>query len=233
MVTAGDDLVEYVGQPPFQTDRIYDTTPPGVVTGLAWTSMGGSTLYIECTAIHRNRDKEEARDDGENARTSQSQPGGTLKTTGQLGDVMRESSAIAHTFARRFVFEKAAEGSDAQAFFDANALHLHVPAGSTPKDGPSAGCTMVTAMVSLAFGKAVRPNLAMTGEVTLTGIVMPIGGVKEKTIAARRSGVTTILFPEGNRKDFAELSDDVKEGLEVHFVRTYDDVYKHALDWEV
>ena len=233
VVTAGDDLVEYVGQPPFQTDRIYDTTPPGVVTGLAWTSMGGSTLYIECTAIHRNRDKEEARDDGENARTSQSQPGGTLKTTGQLGDVMRESSAIAHTFARRFVFEKAAEGSDAQAFFDANALHLHVPAGSTPKDGPSAGCTMVTAMVSLAFGKAVRPNLAMTGEVTLTGIVMPIGGVKEKTIAARRSGVTTILFPEGNRKDFAELSDDVKEGLEVHFVRTYDDVYKHALDWEV
>ena len=92
---------------------------------------------------------------------------------------------------------------------------------------------MVTAMVSLALGKAVRPNLAMTGEVTLTGIVMPIGGVKEKTIAARRSGVTTILFPEGNRKDFAELSDDVKEGLEVHFVRTYDDVYKHALDWEV
>ena len=233
VVTAGDDLVEYVGQPPFQTDRIYDTTPPGVVTGLAWTSMGGSTLYIECTAIHQNRDKEEARDDGENARTSQSQHGGTLKTTGQLGDVMRESSAIAHTFARRFVFEKAAEGSDAQAFFDANALHLHVPAGSTPKDGPSAGCTMVTAMVSLAFGKAVRPNLAMTGEVTLTGIVMPIGGVKEKTIAARRSGVTTILFPEGNRKDFAELSDDVKEGLEVHFVRTYDDVYKHALDWEV
>jgi Lon-like ATP-dependent protease len=233
VVTAGDDLVEYVGQPPFQTDRIYDTTPPGVVTGLAWTSMGGSTLYIECTAIHRNRDKEEARDDGENARTLQSQHGGTLKTTGQLGDVMRESSTIAHTFARRFVFEKAAEGSDAQAFFDANALHLHVPAGSTPKDGPSAGCTMVTAMVSLALGKAVRPNLAMTGEVTLTGIVMPIGGVKEKTIAARRSGVTTILFPEGNRKDFAELSDDVKEGLEVHFVRTYDDVYKHALDWEV
>ena len=232
VVAAGDDLVEYVGQPPFQTDRIYDTTPPGVVTGLAWTSMGGSTLYVECTAVHRNRDGAEASDDGE-TRVPRDVSGGTLVTTGQLGDVMRESSAIAHTFARRFVSERAAEGSEVRAFFDANALHLHVPAGSTPKDGPSAGCTMVTAMVSLALGKAVRPNLAMTGEVTLTGIVMPIGGVKEKTIAARRSGVTTILFPEGNRKDFAELSDDVKEGLEVHFVRTYDDVYKHALDWEV
>ena len=232
VVAAGDDLVEYVGQPPFQTDRIYDTTPPGVVTGLAWTSMGGSTLYVECTAVHRNRDGAEASDDGE-TRAPRDVSGGTLVTTGQLGDVMRESSAIAHTFARRFVSERAAEGSEVRAFFDANALHLHVPAGSTPKDGPSAGCTMVTAMVSLATGKAVRPNLAMTGEVTLTGIVMPIGGVKEKTIAARRSGVTTILFPEGNRKDFAELSDDVKEGLEVHFVRTYDDVYKHALDWEV
>ena len=231
VVAAGDDLVEYVGQPPFQTDRIYDTTPPGVVTGLAWTSMGGSTLYVECTAVHRNRDGAEASDDGE-TRAPRDVSGGTLVTTGQLGDVMRESSAIAHTFARRFVSERAAEGSEVRAFFDANALHLHVPAGSTPKDGPSAGCTMVTAMVSLATGKAVRPNLAMTGEVTLTGIVMPIGGVKEKTIAARRSGVTTILFPEGNRKDFAELSDDVKEGLEVHFVRTYDDVYKHALDWE-
>ena len=230
VVTAGDDLVEYVGQPPFQTDRIYDATPPGVVTGLAWTSMGGSTLYVECTAVHRNRDGADDGDDGETRKSHAH--GGTLKTTGQLGDVMRESSAIAHTFARRFVSERAAEGSEARDFFDANALHLHVPAGSTPKDGPSAGCTMVTAMVSLATGKAVRPNLAMTGEVTLTGIVMPIGGVKEKTIAARRSGVTTILFPEGNRKDFAELSDDVKEGLEVHFVRTYDDVYTHALDWE-
>ena len=231
VVTAGDDLVEYVGQPPFQTDRIYDTTPPGVVTGLAWTSMGGSTLYVECTAIHRNQGDGDGGDGGDGGGASRAH-GGTLKTTGQLGDVMRESSSIAHTFARRFVAEKAAEGSEARDFFDANALHLHVPAGSTPKDGPSAGCTMVTAMVSLATGKAVRPNLAMTGEVTLTGIVMPIGGVKEKTIAARRSGVTTILFPEGNRKDFAELSDDVKEGLEVHFVRTYDDVYKHALDWE-
>ena len=141
---------------------------------------------------------------------------------------MRESSTIAHTFARRFVFEKAAEGSDAQAFFDANALHLHVPAGSTPKDGPSAGCTMVTAMVSLALGKAVRPNLAMTGEVTLTGIVMPIGGVKEKTIAARRAGVRHVVFPKANERDYAELPEILKEDLTPHFAQTYDDVYRVA-----
>ena len=213
VVDAGKDLVEYVGQPPFQTDRIYDVTPPGVVTGLAWTSMGGSTLYIECTAI---------------TQTESEKKGGTLRTTGQLGDVMQESSAIAHTYARAFL----ANRDPGNAYFDETALHVHVPAGSTPKDGPSAGCTMITAMVSLAAGKAVRPNLAMTGEVTLTGIVMPIGGVKEKTIAARRSGVTTILFPEGNRKDYEELSDDIKEGLEVHFVSTYDEVYKHALAWD-
>ena len=175
--------------------------------------MGGSTLYIECTAV---------------TQTGSEKKGGTLRTTGQLGDVMQESSSIAHTYARAFL----AERDPGNAFFDETALHVHVPAGSTPKDGPSAGCTMITAMVSLAAGKAVRPNLAMTGEVTLTGIVMPIGGVKEKTIAARRSGVTTILFPEGNRKDYEELSDDVKEGLEVHFVSTYDEVYKHALAWD-
>jgi len=213
VVDAGKDLIEYVGQPPFQTDRIYEQTPPGVVTGLAWTSMGGSTLYIECTAIHQNgTDKK----------------GGTLTTTGQLGDVMKESSSIAHTFARSFL----AGRFPGNTFFDDNALHIHVPAGATPKDGPSAGCTMITGMISLATDRPVKPNLAMTGEVTLTGIVMPIGGVKEKTIAARRSGVTTILFPEGNKKDWDELSDDIKEGLEVHFVSTYDEVYKHALSAE-
>jgi Lon-like ATP-dependent protease len=214
VVDAGAELIEYVGQPPFQTDRIYDQTPPGVVTGLAWTSMGGSTLYIECTAIHQNGDD--------------NKKGGSLTTTGQLGDVMKESASIAHTFARSFL----AKRFPGNTFFDDKALHIHVPAGATPKDGPSAGCTMITGMVSLATDRPVKPNLAMTGEVTLTGIVMPIGGVKEKTIAARRSGVTTILFPEGNRKDWDELSDDIKEGLEVHFVSTYDEVYKHALSAE-
>jgi len=226
------DLVDYVGQPPFQTDRIYDLTPPGVVTGLAWTSMGGSTLYIECTAIVQGRgggggdgDEEE---DGKDSKRGGGGGGGGLKTTGQLGDVMKESTAIAHTYARSFL----ARNFPGNAFFDETNLHIHVPAGATPKDGPSAGCTMITAMVSLATGKPVKPNLAMTGEVTLTGIVMPIGGVKEKTIAARRSGVTTILFPAGNKKDYEELSADIREGLEVHFVKTFDEVYQHALTWD-
>jgi Lon-like ATP-dependent protease len=197
--------------------------------------MGGSTLYVECTAVHTiSRRKGGAENEisissaENNASEGFGGGGGGLKTTGQLGDVMRESASIAHTFARAFL----ARTEPSNAFFDEKNLHVHVPAGATPKDGPSAGCTMITAMVSLATGKAVRPNLAMTGEVTLTGIVMPVGGIKEKTIAARRSGVTTILFPKGNEKDYAELSDDIKEGLEAHFVSTYDEVYRHALEWE-
>jgi len=204
-----DDLIDYVGHAPFATDKIYDATPPGVVTGLAWTAMGGSTLYIECTSVDAGEGK------------------GALKTTGQLGDVMKESSTIAHTFARHFLEMKDA-GND---FLSKTSLHMHVPAGATPKDGPSAGITITTSLLSLAMGKPVKPNLAMTGELTLTGRVLPVGGIKEKTIAARRSGVTTIIFPEGNKKDYDELSEDVREGLEVHFVSEYDQVYKHALDW--
>lgn len=204
------DLFDYVGHPPFATDRIYDVTPPGVVTGLAWTAMGGSTLYIECTPV----------DEGEGK--------GALKTTGQLGDVMKESSTIAHTFSRHFLETK----DPGNTYLANTSLHMHVPAGATPKDGPSAGCTMITAMMSLAMNKPVKPNLAMTGEVTLTGRVLPIGGVKEKTIAARRSGVKTLIFPEGNKKDYDELSEDIREGLEVYFVSTYEEVYQHALNWD-
>lgn len=204
-----DDLIDYVGHAPFATDKIYDVTPPGVVTGLAWTAMGGSTLYIECTSVDAGEGK------------------GALKTTGQLGDVMKESSTIAHTFARHFLEMKDA-GND---FLSKTSLHMHVPAGATPKDGPSAGITITTSLLSLAMGKPVKPNLAMTGELTLTGRVLPVGGIKEKTIAARRSGVTTIIFPEGNKKDYDELSEDVREGLEVHFVSEYNQVYEHALDW--
>ena len=205
-----DDLVDYVGQPPFQTDRIYDETPPGVVTGLAWTAMGGSTLYIECTSVESGEGK------------------GSLKTTGQLGDVMKESSAIAHTFTRGFLQSKD-PGND---FLQKTSLHVHVPAGATPKDGPSAGVTITTSLLSLAMDKPVKPNLAMTGELTLTGRVLPVGGIKEKTIAARRSGVKTIIFPQGNKKDYDELSEDIREGLEACFVSTYDEVYRHALDWD-
>ncbi|OMO86271.1 hypothetical protein CCACVL1_09668 [Corchorus capsularis] len=193
------NLSDFVGKPVFHAERIYDQTPVGVVMGLAWTAMGGSTLYIETTQVEQGEGK------------------GALNVTGQLGDVMKESAQIAHTLARSILQEKEPDNP----FFANSKLHLHVPAGATPKDGPSAGCTMITSMLSLAMKKPVRKDLAMTGEVTLTGRILPIGGVKEKTIAARRSEVKTIIFPSANRRDFDELAENVKEGLDVHFVDHY------------
>ncbi|XP_058756355.1 lon protease homolog 1, mitochondrial-like [Vicia villosa] len=200
------NLDNYVGKPVFHAERIYDQTPTGVVMGLAWTAMGGSTLYIETTFVEEGDGK------------------GALHVTGQLGDVMKESAQIAHTVARSILHEKEPEN----AFFANSKLHLHVPAGATPKDGPSAGCTMTTSLLSLALKKPVKKDLAMTGEVTLTGKILPIGGVKEKTIAARRSDVKTIIFPSANRRDFDELAPNVKEGLDVHFVEDYLQIFDLA-----
>lgn len=149
------NLSDYVGKPVFHAERIYDQTPVGVVMGLAWTAMGGSTLYIETTQVEQGEGK------------------GALHVTGQLGDVMKESAQIAHTVARAILLEREPDNP----FFANSKLHLHVPAGATPKDGPSAGCTMITSMLSLAMNKPVREDLAMTGEVTLTGKILPIGGV--------------------------------------------------------
>ena len=208
------DLAEYVGQPVFSSDRIWDRPPPGVVMGLAWTSLGGSTLYVESGVV----------DPGAKGK-------GGLRATGQLGDVMQESASIAHTFARGFFREHVPDGADPDFFRD-TLIHVHVPAGATPKDGPSAGCTIVTALLSLASGRPARENLAMTGEVTLTGRVLPVGGIKEKVIAARRSGVTTLVLPEGNRADYAEVADEAKEGLEVHFAETYEQVHAAAFPKE-
>ncbi|XP_008654838.1 lon protease homolog, mitochondrial-like isoform X1 [Zea mays] len=203
VVVNASNLGNFVGKPVFQAERIYNQTPVGVVMGLAWNAMGGSTLYIETAKVEESKGK------------------GTLFVTGQLGDVMKESAQIAHTVCRAVLLEKEPNNP----FFAKSKLHLHVPAGATPKDGPSAGCTMVTSMLSLAIGKSVKKDLAMTGEVTLTGRILPIGGVKEKTIAARRSGVKTIIFPSANRRDFDELASNVKEGLEVHFVDKYSEIY--------
>ncbi|GAA0147843.1 serine protease [Lithospermum erythrorhizon] len=200
------NLPDFVGKPVFHVERIYDQAPVGVVMGLAWTAMGGSTLYIETTLIEQGDGK------------------GALHVTGQLGDVMKESAQIAHTVARAILVEKEASNP----FFANTKLHLHVPAGATPKDGPSAGCTMITSLMSLALNKAVKKDLAMTGEVTLTGKILPIGGVKEKTIAARRSDVKTIIFPSANRRDYDELAPNVKEGLEVHFVDDYRQIFDLA-----
>ncbi|KAJ9538102.1 hypothetical protein OSB04_030835 [Centaurea solstitialis] len=203
-----ENLMDYVGKPVFHAERMYDQTPLGVVMGLAWTAMGGSTLYIETTQIEQGEGK------------------GALSLTGQLGDVMKESAQIAHTVARAILGVK----DNGNPFFANSKLHLHVPAGATPKDGPSAGCTMITSMLSIAMNKPVKKDLAMTGEVTLTGRVLPIGGVKEKTIAARRSGVKTIIFPLANKRDFDELAPNVKEGLDVHFVDDYNQIFELAFD---
>lgn len=156
VVVNAANLGNYVGKPVFQAERIYDQTPVGVAMGLAWNAMGGSTLYIETAKVLESKGK------------------GTLVVTGQLGDVMKESAHIAHTVCRAVLLEKEPNN----LFFAKSKLHLHVPAGATPKDGPSAGCTMVTSMLSLATGKSVKKDLAMTGEVTLTGRILPVGGVR-------------------------------------------------------
>nr|XP_010938290.1 lon protease homolog, mitochondrial [Elaeis guineensis] len=200
------NLADFVGKPVFRAERLYDQTPVGVVMGLAWTAMGGSTLYVETTLVEQGEGK------------------GALLLTGQLGDVMKESAQIAHTVARAILLQKEPDNP----FFASSKFHLHVPAGATPKDGPSAGCTMITSMLSLAMKKHVQKELAMTGEVTLTGRILPVGGVKEKTIAAKRSEVKTIIFPSANRRDFDELSANVKEGLEVHFVDDYNQIFELA-----
>ena len=210
-----DNLDDYVGKPIFTSDRMYekDPLPNGIVMGLAWTSMGGSALYIETQAITRGLDSDGKR-----------RGGGTLKVTGQLGDVMNESTQIAYTVARARLAQKQPDNS----YFDDFDVHMHVPEGATPKDGPSAGITMVTAMLSLALDRPVRNDLAMTGEVSLTGKVLPVGGIKEKTMAARRAGIKTIVFPSENARDYDELPDYLKQGLDVHFATDYADVYDVA-----
>jgi Lon-like ATP-dependent protease len=204
-----DNLADFVGKPVFSHDKMYDQTPPGVCMGLAWTSHGGSTLYIETVKQRSRQNKED---------------GGSIEATGNLGDVMKESIRIAYTFAKVFLDSRDPENN----FLLDNKVHLHVPEGATPKDGPSAGCTIVTAVMSLATGQTVRQNLAMTGEISLTGKILPVGGIKEKVIAAKRAGVDTVILPADNRKDFDDLPNLVKDDVAVHFAETYADVYKIA-----
>ncbi|KAF9436805.1 ATP-dependent Lon protease pim1 [Entomortierella beljakovae] len=201
-----ENLKDYVGPAIFQEDRLYDATPAGVVMGLAWTSMGGSALYIESCV------------DGSLNEKSRPQ----FLKTGQMGDVMKESTSIAYTFAKNLVGRRFPENR----FFSKAAIHLHVPEGATPKDGPSAGITMTTSLLSLALNKPLDPTIAMTGELTLTGKVLKIGGLKEKTIAAKRSGVKTLIFPHANLADWEELPENVKEGVTGVPATWYEDVYK-------
>ncbi|MEY3052151.1 MAG: hypothetical protein RLY31_1936 [Bacteroidota bacterium] len=197
-------IEKYLGKPVFSTEKLYDHPIPGVVLGLAYTAFGGATLYIEAAGIRKS--------------------GGGFKQTGQLGSVMQESADIAYSYVRSLLSQNRPDAG----FFDEHAVHLHVPAGATPKDGPSAGITIALALYSLATGKAVKDGLAMTGELTLTGKVLPIGGVKEKTIAARRVGIQELIFPLDNRKDFDELPEYIRSGLKVHFAEQFSDVLRVA-----
>ena len=229
-----ESLEGFVGKPVFTSDRLYeDKTPPGVVMGLAWTAMGGSSLYIECQSVPSAPKKQLLGDEGGMGENSDGvQAGGAggaagrLMTTGQMGDVMQESSRIAYSFARSYL-AKHVSGQAENAFLAEETVHLHVPEGATPTDGPSAGVTMVTAMLSLAMDRPVRPDVAMTGEVSLTGKVLPVGGIKEKVIAARRAGIVCLVLPVGCRRDYEELPDYLREGLEVSEIngRTEGEVY--------
>ena len=180
-----ENLKDYVGPPIFTSDRLYDTTPPGVAMGLAWTQMGGAALYVESIL--------------ESALTAASRPG--LTTTGNLKAVMKESTSIAYSFAKSVL----AKNYPDNHFFDNARIHLHCPEGAVQKDGPSAGITMATSMLSLALDKPLDPTIAMTGELTVTGKVLRIGGLREKTVAARRAGSKMIIFPRDNISDWLEL----------------------------
>ena len=195
-----DDLPDMLGRKAFAEESRYKKPKIGVITGLAYTSVGGATLFIEASNV-------EAKNPG-------------FKQTGQLGDVMVESTEIAYTFIRSL----GSNDEKIKNFFAQNFVHLHVPAGATPKDGPSAGITMACALQSLVAQEAVIPNLAMTGELTLTGLVMPIGGVKEKTIAAKRAGITQLIFPAENKKDFDDLDESIIGKITPYFVKTFAEV---------
>ena len=241
-----DNLHDYVGKREYSNDRMYETTPVGVAMGLAWTSHGGSCIFIESAIANpkvlprkggsgagvrkkQQRGEDGERDDGgirpidelvEDAPAASAGPV-QLFTTGQLGDVMKESSQIALTVAKRLLSSLLPRS----AFFHSHdSIHLHVPSGATPKDGPSAGITMACALLSLALHTPLKQGVAMTGELTVTGRVMAIGGVKEKVLAAKQAQVAELIMPKENQKDWEEMDEDIREGLQVHFVERVEQV---------
>ena len=200
-----DDLHEYLGPVRLTSETKARITTPGVATGLAWTPTGGELLFIEATAMKGSKG---------------------LTLTGQLGDVMKESATAALSFARS---NSEALGID-EDFFSKLDIHIHVPAGAIPKDGPSAGVTMLSALTSLLTDTRIHKDLAMTGEITLRGQVLPVGGVKEKVLAAHRAGIKTIILPEWNRKDIEDIPKNVQKDIRFHFVNKMLDVLKIALE---
>jgi len=236
-----DNLKKYVGQPPHTSDHLFpEGMPAGVVMGLAWTSLGGKTLFIEARGRLplKGRKSEKPRlvdtgpaDDGsarDDAEDGKHKPptgtGARITVTGKLGKVMGESSEIAATYARLFIREVDAPNN----YLDQALMHMNMPEGATPKDGPSAGVAMTSALLSLALDKPVKPDMAMTGELTLTGKILRVGGIKEKAIAARRENVGTIVLPMSNQADYMEIKPHLRAGLTAHFVDHFDDIYSLA-----
>jgi ATP-dependent Lon protease len=199
-----DMLHRFLGPVKFFPEVAERTSNPGVATGLAWTPTGGDIIFVEATKMN-----------GEKG----------LSLTGQLGEVMKESAQAALSYIR----SKAKELGIEENFYQKNDIHIHVPAGAIPKDGPSAGIAMFIALTSLLTNKPVRNDVAMTGEITLRGLILPVGGIKEKVLAGKRAGIKTIILPQKNEKDLEELADHVKEGLEFRFVQRMDEVVKIAL----
>ena len=200
-----DDIHGYLGPIRFTSETKARVSTPGVATGLAWTPTGGELLFIEATAMKGKKG---------------------LTLTGQLGDVMKESATAALSFIRSNANKIGVD----EDFFDAHDLHIHVPAGAIPKDGPSAGVTMLTALTSLLTGKTIHKNLAMTGEITLRGQVLPVGGIKEKVLAAHRAGIKEIILPAWNQKDLEDVPAKVKKEIRFHFVDKMKNVLELALD---
>jgi ATP-dependent Lon protease len=198
-------LSKFLGTPKFQKEEGEKSSLVGVANGLAWTGAGGEVLSIEVTLM----------------------PGkGALQLTGTLGDVMKESAQAAFSWVRSHAKELGLRPD----FYTKQDIHVHIPEGATPKDGPSAGITMATALASALTGRAVRRDLAMTGEITLRGRVLPIGGLKEKSLAAHRLGIHTLIIPRQNRKDLEEIPATVRAKAKIHLVATIEQVLKIALE---
>ncbi len=200
-----ENVPDYLGPARFKPDVVFRTSRPGVATGVAWTETGGDVLFVEASLLPGGK--------------------GNIILTGQLGSVMQESAraAVSHIRAQAAVLDVPPD------FLDTHDLHVHVPAGAIPKDGPSAGVTMATAIVSALKRQPVRQDVAMTGEITLSGLVLPVGGIREKALAARRQGIHTFILPDQNEADALELPEELRRDMTFIPVRTLDDVLHVAL----
>ena len=207
LIINADEVIAILGAPRFDADVAQHTAMPGVATGLAWTPVGGDILFIEANRVAGT---------------------GKLILTGQLGDVMKESVQAAMSLLKT---RAAAMGIDAVLFTNSD-VHVHVPAGATPKDGPSAGVAMFTALASLMTGRVVPPTTAMTGEISLRGLVLPVGGIREKVIAAARAGIDTVLLPARNRRDLDDIPQSARDRLRFVWLKTVDDAVAATIGTE-